>query len=147
MKSFSGANFLVVGLGLFLVGLLMILQQSTAVGLFKGILPDIQSIQIAGVAFQFFGEVIVIFGVMKSVSNKFLTNVQTERQAFQMSFSQINDQIARSLAQINERIDKLFSGQRTDFIVTPTRIVSSCRFCGSEIEKGNFCPKCGKSRR
>jgi hypothetical protein len=145
-KSFSGANFLVVGVALFLFGLLMILEQATAIGLFKGILPDVQSIQMAGVAIQFGGEILVIFGVMKSISNKFLTHVQSERQAFLMSFSQTNDQIARRFAQTNERIDKLVSVQRASPILTPSKTISDCRFCGAKIGQGNFCPKCGKSQ-
>ncbi len=66
INSFSGVNFLFVGLILFLVGLLMILHQAAVVGFFSQILPDVQAIEISGVVVQFIGQILVIFGVMIS---------------------------------------------------------------------------------
>ncbi len=137
-NSFSGVNFLFVGLVLFLVGLLMILHQPAVVGFFSQILPDVQAIEISGVVVQFIGQVLVIFGVIRLVSNKFFVSIQTERQSLMVGFTQTMQRI--------DRIDRLISTHiPTTRIEMPTAS-SNCKFCGTKIQQERFCPKCSKSQ-
>jgi hypothetical protein len=137
-NSFSGVNFLIVGLVLFLVGLLMILHQAAVVGFFSQILPDVQAIEISGVIVQFIGQILVIFGVIRLVSTKFYVGIQTERQALMVGFTQTMQRI--------DRIDRLISAQMSTTRIEIPTAPSNCKFCGTKIQQGRFCPKCNKSQ-
>ena len=79
-RAISAAFFLIVGLAFFTLGLLVILHESTVVGLISFFVSDTETIEIVGVITLFLGQAVMIFGVVKSTSHKFLSSVEAERQ-------------------------------------------------------------------
>lgn len=139
MKTRPGTSLLIVGLVLFIIGLLMILQDTLVISFFSKIFPNTEIVEATGVLLQFVGEILVIFVAMRSISSKFLSSVETERQVLIAGFNQTTQRIENRLV----TIQALAARAQTS---PPTITSSNCRFCGTKYEQSPFCPKCGKAR-
>ncbi len=155
-KSLSGVNFLVVGFALFTFGLLAILHEQTVFNLLSQVLPSAQAVEILGVVLQFLSEGLLFYGVAKSVSSRVLTSVQAERQMTVAGFTQSIQQLQSKLQadrqalitaynQTVTKLDTLIANQRIVTVSSLSTLPASCKFCGSQIDQGHFCPKCGKA--
>ena len=157
-RAISAAFFLIVGLAFFTLGLLVILHESTVVGLISFFVSDTETIEIVGVITLFLGQAVMIFGVVKSTSHKFLSSVEAERQRtvagvaqnielLHTKFQADRQAIVAGYNQTIAKIDTLIANQKVMATATVPRapLSSSCKFCGSKIEPGHFCPKCGKA--
>jgi uncharacterized membrane protein len=150
-RGFSSKAFLVIGLVLFLLGLLLLMREATTVSVFSQVLPNSDAMEVFAVLMQLIGGVAVIFGVMKVASASFLINMRNETQELKSGFNQTM-----------ERLDRLITVQRASLMAAEARatvaaqtatlsiskpmVSSNCKFCGTRIESGRFCPKCGKAQ-
>ncbi len=154
IKGFSATAFLITGIMFFILGLLSVLQEATLLNVLSKILPS-QTLELFGVIAIFVGQALMIAGVVKSTSHKFLESMQSERQLTVAGFTQNLQQLQTKLQadrqtflagynQTNAKIDALIANQKA--AAAPGRIQpSSCKFCNAEIIEGSFCPECGKA--
>jgi uncharacterized integral membrane protein len=87
-RSTHSPVFIAIGLFLFFIGLLMFLQQATISTFFTQMLPTSQMLEILGVLLQFLGGFLVIYGVIKSVSDKIIVNHIQEKQTIVLALAQ-----------------------------------------------------------
>ena len=151
-QSFSATGLLIGGFVFFALGLLLILQQNPVSGLFTQITPNIQTIEAAGVIIQFIGQALVVLGVMKSTSHKLISSMQAERQMTMSNITQNMQQIhaeqqalKTGVVQTMAKLDTLITNQSAATILPKALMPSNCKFCGTRIEQGYFCPQCGKA--
>jgi hypothetical protein len=143
--------YLVLGLVLFPLGLLMLLRISPVIDLITQFMPGIQTVQIFGLILQFFGEGLICFGIIGSISGKVIASTEYSRQILVASGVQRTQEqtalitgfkrnIDEQIAQLHAKLNQL-QAQRATLVQSP----SKCRFCGTKIEQGRFCPSCGKA--
>ncbi len=153
---FPPRGLIIVGLVIFVLGLLVILRENPLFSFVSQIVPDAQSALIFGAVIQALGQVLIVFGAMKSNSVKLLSSLQTERQltlnivAQNMEQLQSKMQNERQTLMVNynqtmTKLDRLIAAQKT---LTDNPHFSqpiNCKFCGAKTEQGTFCPNCGKA--
>jgi hypothetical protein len=155
-RVFPARAYIILGLACLVVGLLIILHENILFGLVSQIAPNAQSVLIFGAVIQSIGQATVVFGFVKFNSNKLLSNIQSERQltttAFAKNIEQLQIRIQNerqslmsSYTQTMSKLDHLIAIQKE--LNSPAQHLQpiSCKFCGTRIEKGTFCPNCGKS--
>ena len=155
----GSSYYLAIGLVIFPVGLLMLFGQSTVVNLFSGLMST-QTLEIFGLILQFFGEGLICFGIMGGISNKVNSNSDFNRQVIMASVTKnVQEQVASSNRSMQEHMNGLarnFDGQIASLHskltqIQQTRAVAapnvpiSCKFCGTKMNQGSFCPSCGKA--
>jgi hypothetical protein len=151
-RVFPARAYIILGLACLVVGLLIILHENILFGLVSQIAPNAQSVLIFGAVIQSIGQATVVFGFVKLNSNKLLSNIQFERQLTTTAFAKNIDQLQirmqnerqslmSSYAQTISKLDHLIAIQNPPQQLQPI----SCKFCGTRIEKGTFCPNCGKA--
>lgn len=145
-----------MGLVLFILGLLVILRENPLFGFVSQIVPDAQSALIFGAVIQALGQVIIVFGAIKSNSVKLLSNLQTERQVTLSIIAQNMEQLQSRMQterqtlmagynQTMTKLDHLIATQKALSSSPKLSLPINCKFCGTKIEKGTFCPNCGKA--
>ena len=143
------------GIALFTLGLLVILRLDPVFWLFSQIIPDVQVIEVVGVTIQLLGQALVVFGAIHSTAHNLISNMQNERRITMEGFAQNNQQLQNRLlneqqalktgyTQVMAKIDALIASQKTVEIQSKT-VIPNCKFCGTRIDQGYFCPKCGKA--
>ncbi len=154
---FQSKGIMILGLVFFTIGLLAILQESFVFGLFLQMLPDAQTAIITGAVIQLVGQALLVFGVIKANSNKLTTTLQVERQLtmsamaqnmeqFQAKMQNQSQAIMAGYNQAIAKLDNLLAVQRTVAVAVPAaNAVVSCKYCGSGVQQGRFCPRCGKA--
>ena len=153
---FPSRGLIIVGLAFFILGLLVILRENPLFGFVSQIVPDAQSALIFGAVIQALGQVIIVFGAMKSNSVKLLSNLQTERQLtlsiitrnmeqLQTRMQTERQTLMASYNQTMTKLDHLIATQKTFNTNTQQHLPINCKFCGDRIEQGTFCPSCGKA--
>ena len=153
-KSKIGSTYyLTIGLIIFPLGLLMLLRVSPVIELVTNIMPGPQTVQIFGLVLQFLGEGLICYGIIGAISGKVIANTEFNRQILVASAVQNtqeqNAHVAAFKTSIDEQINQLHSklnqiqAQKTSAYTVKTP--SKCRFCGTKIEQGSFCPSCGKA--
>jgi hypothetical protein len=95
IKGFSAKAFLITGIMFFILGLLSLLHEATLLNLLSKILPS-QTIDLFGVITMFIGQALMISGVVKSASHKFMENMQFERQLTVAGFTQNLQQLNKT---------------------------------------------------
>ena len=155
-KKFSSATYLLVaGLGLFTIGLLVILRLNPFFGWLSQITPDAQVVEVVGVLSQFLGQALVVFGAMRSASHKFVSGMQTERQLTMASFAQNLQQFQAKVQNEQQtlRVGYIQTMAKLDAIIANQKLLAAqpkgstetnCKFCGTRTLQGQFCSKCGK---
>ncbi len=158
MKSFvfPPRAYIILGLACFVIGLLIILQENTLIGLVSQISPNAQSTLIFGAVIQSIGQAVVVFGFVKLNSNKLISNFQIERQLTNAAFAKNLEEL--QIRMQNERQSLIASHTQTmsklDHLIAVQKELNSapqnlqpinCKFCGTRIEKGTFCPNCDKA--
>lgn len=148
--------YIVVGLVLFIVGLLTILSEPTLFWLVSQIVPNSQSVLVFGAVIQTIGQAFLLFGVVKINSSSLMSSLQTERQLTMSTLAKNMDQIQvrlqnerqavmASYTQTMAKLDGLIAAGNTVAVNAKLSVPSNCRFCGTKMESSVFCPKCGKA--
>ncbi len=142
---FPPRGYIILGLAFFVVGLLIILQESRLFGLVSQIVPNNQSALIFGAVIQSIGQAIVMFGIVKANSLKLVSSLQVERQITTTAFAKNLEQLQARMQ--NERQSLIASYNQTmlkiDHLIA--RLPINCKYCGTKVEQGAFCSECGKA--
>jgi hypothetical protein len=147
---------LVGGIALFTLGLLIILRLNPLFNLLSQVIPDAAAVEVTGVVTQFVGQALVVFGAMRSTSQGVISSMQTERRITMEGFARNIQQLQNTFlveqhalktgySQTIAKIDALIANQKALEVPMRVPLPSSCKFCGAKIEKGSFCPQCGKA--
>jgi hypothetical protein len=156
-KSFSIIGLLVLGIAFFMIGMLTILRENILYSDLAQVFQNGIATEIFGVAAVLAGQGLVVFGLMKAQSNKILSSVAAERQATVASFNFAIQQLQTNFqaetqtlkdgyTQTNQKLDTLIKNQTINTAPTSKPVQpTQCKFCGSKIEDGYFCPSCGKA--
>ncbi len=152
----SSIVLVIVGIFVFIFGLLAVLSEQTVVGALSTFLPDSMAISIFGLLMMLIGQFSLVFGVTRFVINRFLTFLQIERKisaaAFDQSIQQLQNRMREdkqvliaSYNQTASKIDSLMSHQRAFATQSLSSFPTNCKFCGTRMEQSQFCPFCGKA--
>ena len=154
--AFPARAYIILGLVGFIVGLLIILQENTLFGLVSQIAPNAESALIFGAVIISIGQAVIVFGFIRLNSNKLVSSFQIERQLTTATFARNLEQLqirmqnerqsmVANYTQTMSKLDHLIAIQK-ELNSTPQQPQPiSCKFCDTKIEKGTFCPNCGKS--
>ena len=153
-RSFSALGLLIAGMVFFILGLLVLIHENTINVVLSQILPNAQAIEVFGIIMQVIGQVLMISGVVNSSSHKFTAKVQSERQMTTASFNQVVQQmqvkwqtdrqaLVNGFNQTVAKLEGLIANQRA--MAATFTGPSSCKFCGTKLDNGPFCSKCGKA--
>ena len=163
-RAFLNTGLLIVGFGLFLLGLLLLTRESTITSLFSRLFPNSDALETFAVTMQLTGGVAVVFGVTKVAATSFLISMQTETQALKSGFNQTMERIDKLItvqkasitaveAKANVAAQAAAAAQRavatfqgTSKSIPTSYVLSNCKFCGTKVESGRFCPKCGRAQ-
>ena len=150
---FPARAYVVVGLLLFVFGLLTILGEPSLSWLVLQIVPNSQSVLVFGAVVQSVGQAVLIYGVVKMNSANFLSALQSERQLAMTAIARNNEQISRmqserqaivaGYTQAMAKVDNLLAAQKQPTLMSKN--AENCRYCGNKMEGSSFCPKCGKA--
>jgi hypothetical protein len=66
--------------------------------------------------------------------------------SFRIRFSTNSKHLKTGYSQAMAKIDALIASQKTPEFSPRPLLPSKCKFCGSKIEKGYFCPRCKSLR-
>jgi hypothetical protein len=153
---FPPRAYIILGLACFIIGLLIILQENSLFSAVSQIAPNTQSALIFGAVVISIGQATIVFGFVKSNSNKLLSNFQLERQLTTTAFARNIEQLQfrmqserqslmASYTQTMSKLDHLIAIQKELNTAPQTVLPISCKYCGTKIEKGAFCSNCGKA--
>ncbi len=146
-------RYLIIGLIIFPLGLLMVFRQASFMSLISNLMPASEVSDILGTIFLFLGEGAIAYGIIGSISNKVIANSNQERMIYANTLTRVLDQqTAVSAAmrgvqdQVNQVNTKLQQIQNVPTATTTARNLNTCKFCGSNMGEGRFCPNCGKAQ-
>ena len=148
----------VLGLVLFVVGLLVVVRENPLFSGVSAIVPDAQSALVFGAVMASVGQSLVVFGVVKASSDKLYSNLQSERQLTmtalarnmeQMQVTMQNERkaVLASYAQTMTKLDRLAANQKELDSNPPAALPADCKYCGAKIQNSTFCPQCGKANQ
>ena len=131
----------------------MLFRQSSFISLISNIIPASETVDIFGVILLFLGEGAIAFGIIGSVTNKVLANAEQERMIYANTLTHVMDQqtaisaeirgMQDQVAQANTRLQQIQTASMPmQFPKNPT----NCKFCGSNMGEGRFCPNCGRAQ-
>jgi len=130
-----GSALLIVGFILFSFGFLIALHQTIIVEEIMSVIPDLGVVEVAGVLLQVFGAVIVVTGLLMSISSIVAVKLEDERRVL-IEFAA---SVERTLNALESKMAKITKTSET---------AQKCKYCGTELVEGNiFCPACGKSQK
>ena len=136
---------LIGGVAFFTLGLLVILQLNPVFSLFSQIIPGVKAVEAVGVAVQFLGQALVIFGVLRLTSNNLISSIQAERQIAMDGFAQNMRQLQTGYTQTMAKLDAVIANQKATAIQPKTLTTSACKYCGAGVGQNRFCLQCGKA--
>ncbi len=129
-----GSALLMVGFILFSFGLLLALHQTIIVEDIMSIIPDSRVVEVVGVLLQVFGAVLVVTGLLMSISSIVAVKLEDERHVL-IEFTASVERTLNALESKMAGITKASEAQK-------------CKYCGTELVEGDiFCPACGKSQK
>jgi hypothetical protein len=136
--------FLVLGVLLFFLGLLMLVQQASVVALFSAILPDVQFLELIGVLFQSVGGLLVVYATAEILTADVVAKSKGN-QAVLFSLMQSVERVEKGNAEVAAKLDSMEKAYSN--VQFSASDFQTCRYCCARIEKGSvFCPRCGKSQ-
>jgi hypothetical protein len=152
-KRNSSMRYLIIGLILLPIGLLMLLGQPTVIDLFMNLMPSIQTIEIFGTFLLFLGEALIAFGIIGSITNRIILNLERDRMTLTTIINRSVDQqavvamglrsVESQIALISAKLQQLHSSGNA---LSSAKVPSNCRYCGARMGEGNFCPNCGRAQ-
>jgi hypothetical protein len=143
-SSISNAFSLLLGVVLFVLGLLMLLNQENMVAFFSSIFPNAQSIDLAGAVFEVLGLLLVLNGAIKSLTSQAQAR-DKENQALIYGMMHRVSLVEKRAAEVAEKVTSL---EKVRIVRDSLPESVKCRFCGTGIELGSsFCSNCGKSQK
>ena len=148
--------FVVLGLVIFVIGLLVVLRENPFFSGVSQLVPDAQSALVFGAVAASIGQTLLVFGIVKANSDKLLRGLQMERQLTMTSVARSMDQmhltmqnerqaVLASYQQTMAKLDRLVANQKELPSDTTAKELSNCKFCGTQMKKNAFCPQCGKA--
>ena len=150
------ARFIIaVGFIVFLVGLLVVLQEYPFFSAASWLIQDSISVLVFGAVVASVGQALVVFGAVKASSDKLYSSLLAERQLTMRALARNVEQVQTTMqnerqavmasySQTMARFNQVIAGQR-EYATVEQALHFECKFCGTRIEKGNFCPNCGKA--
>jgi len=124
-----------VGLIAFSFGLLIALHQTIIINDIMSVIPDIDIVEVIGVLLQVFGAVLVVTGLLMSISSIVEIKLEDERR----SLIEFTASVERTLNALASQMAKKTQASET---------AQKCKYCGAEFIEGDiFCPSCGRSQR
>ncbi len=130
-----GSALLIVGFMAFSFGLLIALHQTIIVEDIMNVIPDIDIVEVIGVLMQLLGAVLIVTGLLMSISSIVEIKLENERR----SLIELTASIERTLDALASQMAKKTQASET---------VQKCKYCEAELMEGNiFCPSCGKSQK
>jgi len=112
----TNSVFTVLGIFLFLFGLLMLLHQTTVVSLFSNILGGLEALELCGVTLFFVGTLLIIQSTVRTIHEKIIVEQKAE-----------NKVVIGQLLQMGERVERL-SAMQSSVTLTVLTEPTSCRF-------------------
>jgi hypothetical protein len=156
-RKVSSTYYLVLGLVLFPLGLFMLFGISPIKEAINALMPAAETVQIFGLILQFLGEGLICFGIVGAISGKVAATTDYSRQilvanALRSSQEQnamisgfkknVDDQIG----QLHLKLNNIQAQVQAQKVASPaSQGPSKCRYCGTKITQGPFCPSCGKA--
>ena len=129
-----GSALLIVGFILFSFGFLIALHQTIIVEEIMSVIPDLGVVEVVGVLLQVFGAVIVVTGLLMSISSIVAVKLEDERRVL-IEFAA---SVERTLNTLESKMAKMKTSETAQ----------KCKYCGTELVEGSvFCPACGKSQK
>jgi len=124
-----------MGFMAFSFGLLIALHQTIIVEDVMSVIPDSGVVELIGVLLQLFGAVLVVTGLLMSISSIVEIKLENERR----SLIEFTASVERTLSALSSQMAKKTQASET---------AQKCKYCGAELVEGNiFCPSCGKSQK
>ncbi len=136
---------LIGGVAFFALGLLLILQLNPVFNLFSQAVTGVQEVESVGVIFQFLGQAMVVFGVVRLVSRNLVSSIQAERQIAMDGFAQNIRLLQAGYVQTMTKLDTVIANQKAAATAPKTIMQLNCKFCGATMQQSRFCPQCGKA--
>jgi hypothetical protein len=156
-RKVGSTYYLVLGLVLFPLGLFMLFGISPIKEAINALMPATETVQIFGLILQFLGEGLICFGIVGAISGKVAATTDNSRQilvanALRSSQEQnvmiagfkksVDDQIG----QLHAKLNNIQAQVQAQKVAAPAyQALSKCRYCGTKITQGPFCPSCGKA--
>jgi len=130
-----GSTLLIVGFMAFSFGLLIALHQTVIVEDLMSVIPDIDIVEVIGVLMQLLGAVLIVTGLLMSISSIVEIKLEHERR----NLAEFTASLERTVDSLASEIAKKKQASQT---------AQKCKYCGAELVEGNmFCPSCGKSQK
>ena len=130
-----GSTLLIMGFMAFSFGLLIALHQTIIVEDVMSVIPDSGVVELIGVLLQLFGAVLVVTGLLMSISSIVEIKLENERR----SLIEFTASVERTLSALSSQMTKKTQASET---------AQKCKYCGAELVEGNiFCPSCGRSQK
>jgi hypothetical protein len=130
-----GSALLIVGFIAFSFGLLIALHQTIIVEDIMSVIPDVGMVEVIGVLLQVFGAVLVVTGLLMSISSIVEIKLEDERR----SLIEFTASVERTLNALASQMAKKTQASET---------AQKCKYCGAELIEGDiFCPVCNRSQR
>jgi len=152
---FSTSYYLIVGLILFPIAFLILIRQPTLMSVLSQAMPSTSTTDLFGVILLFLGEGAIAFGIINQVTDKVIASAEQERLLYANAISRTIDQqtsvsaairnLQDQVSQANQKIQQMHYQQVSTQYQQPTAPVN-CKFCGTMIAEGRFCPKCGRAQ-
>jgi hypothetical protein len=130
-----GSTLLIVGFIAFSFGLLIALHQTIIVEDIMSVIPDVGVVEVIGVLLQVFGPVLVVTGLLMSISSIVEIKLEDERR----SLIEFTASVERTLNALASQMTKKTQASET---------AQKCKYCGAGLIEGDiFCPVCNRSQR
>jgi NADH pyrophosphatase NudC (nudix superfamily) len=153
---FPSRLIVVLGVVLFIIGLLVVLRETPFFSGVSQLVPDAQIALVIGAVAASLGQTLLVFGIVKANSDKLLRGLRFERQLTMTAVARNMDQmhltmqderqtVLASYQQTMTKLDRIVANQKELPSDGQTKELSACKFCGTKMEKNAFCPQCGKA--
>jgi len=134
-----GSALIIAGFIAFSFGLLVALHQTVIINDIVSVIPDVGVVEVVGVLLQVFGAVLVVAGILISISSIVEIKLEDER----CSLIEFAASLERTL---NALMSQMVKGTRAS--ETASETAQRCKYCGAELVEGDvFCPSCGRSQK
>ena len=134
-----GSFMLILGLIIYLFGLLATLQQVTLISYLTTFL-SIEVIEVMGVLLQLLGVFLIVAGLTSLISSIIAIQLENETRNLYEILSRVDERV-RDMSDVMAR-QRLSTAPQTQQTAART-----CKFCGAPLgDEDLFCPNCGRSQ-
>ncbi len=149
----SSTRYLVLGLILLPLSLLMLFRVPSFMNLITNIMPASETTDLFGIILLFIGEGTIAYGIISSITSKVVASASQDRIIYTNAINRTMDQqmaisasvrnVENQVAMVNAKLQQMqVTAQQAQY----QKGGSKCKFCGSKIGEGPFCPACGRAQ-